>query len=559
MSTAIKDGTGATTYLHGGSHDVTTSDGTVTNQYGLTSSMANSGASITNSYQLKGKTNQSSGSITNNYGLYLTSELALDHYMEARDVQWRSPYYTNQRHLHLNETTAQYNQTVNYTQYANKSAGPTYTHDNSMGLWMGNFTDENWSSRGRNFIAWTDVLQLYRTSDYTAYSDALTFTSNTSDLKHDGTAFDKVGFFDTSSSNSDLNNFTGQHRCLVEEVRHDQAGEHEGLIVCANKNEYFKMSGGTDFTFTVNEALPLVSLSKKAMDKSCFGVISSSEDPEERVDRYGTFTAQFEKERGDTRIYINSVGEGGIWVINANGNLESGDYITTSDVAGYGMRQDDDILHNYTVAKITCDCDFNPMDKPVKQIVRTREDYDVWYAFQNITFAEYSNTAPNKTHTFDETYYTIQQLQEVSTSNETIDVTLCIEKEGDAKISVDVWNDLSKEEQAKYEKKDFKYIDVEVPVDEHPDATMHTTRYQKIVDRTDELPKNEKEASKFTYKRVEQRWVNVLDEHGQIQWEDTEETEKAYKIRYLDASGQQTDEANAVYRAAFVGCTYHCG
>jgi len=31
------------------------------------------------------------------------------------------------------------------------------------------------------------------------------------------------------------------------------------------------------------------------------------------------------------------------------------------------------------------------------------------------------------------------------------------------------------------------------------------------------------------------------------------------EIRYLDVSGQQTDEANAVHIAAFVGCTYHCG
>ncbi len=53
--------------------------------------------------------------------------------------------------------------------------------------------------------------------------------------------------------------------------------------------------------------------------------------------------------------------------------------------------------------------------------------------------------------------------------------------------------------------------------------------------------------------------VNVLDEHGQFQWEDSSETEKAYKTRYLDANGNVTDEANAVHVAAFVGCTYHCG
>ncbi len=59
---------------------------------------------------------------------------------------------------------------------------------------------------------------------------------------------------------------------------------------------------------------------------------------------------------------------------------------------------------------------------------------------------------------------------------------------------------------------------------------------------------------------IRQELANVLDEHGQIQWEDhPTETEKAYKIRYLDANGVITDEANAVHTAAFVGCTYHCG
>jgi len=66
------------------------------------------------------------------------------------------------------------------------------------------------------------------------------------------------------------------------------------------------------------------------------------------------------------------------------------------------------------------------------------------------------------------------------------------------------------------------------------------------------------EAEVFTYYRV-QRGENVLDEHGMLQWEDTGLTEPGYLVRYIDASGQETDEANCVHRAAFVGCTYHCG
>ena len=46
------------------------------------------------------------------------------------------------------------------------------------------------------------------------------------------------------------------------------------------------------------------------------------------------------------------------------------------------------------------------------------------------------------------------------------------------------------------------------------------------------------------------------------------ETEKAYNIRYLLADGTQITETDyntrnsngeTVYKAAFVGCTYHCG
>ena len=45
--------------------------------------------------------------------------------------------------------------------------------------------------------------------------------------------------------------------------------------------------------------------------------------------------------------------------MNTNGNLENGDYIQSSDVIGYGEKQDSEFLANYTVAKITMDCNFN--------------------------------------------------------------------------------------------------------------------------------------------------------------------------------------------------------
>ena len=239
------------------------------------------------------------------------------------------------------------------------------------------------------------------------------------------------GWIDRGVATRIMNNFTGQHRTFIKDVPFSRAGDLEGLIVSSDQNKYIKMSGGIEAgsnAITTNESLPIVSLSATANDKKCFGVISASEDPEERNDVYGAFGTNFEKEKGDTRVYINSLGEGAIWVSNINGSLESGDYITTSNVAGYGQKQESEFLANYTVAKITMDCDFEPATQPI-QIIKK--------------------------------------------------------------------------------------------------------------DETGE---------------------NVLDEHDQIQWDNhTTETEKAYKIRYLDANGVGTDEANAVHIAAFVGCTYHCG
>ena len=82
-----------------------------------------------------------------------------------------------------------------------------------------------------------------------------------------------------------------------------------------------------------------------------------------------------------------------------------------------------------------------------------------------------------------------------------------------------------------------------------------------------EVVKEDPEKDGFVYEQREDT-VNVLDEHGQFQWEDSGETEKAYKVRYLLPDGTQISEeeyttkalANEeVYIAAFAGCTYHCG
>jgi len=151
--------------------------------------------------------------------------------------------------------------------------------------------------------------------------------------------------------------FTGQHRSIPQEGTVADFEDKVGLIVVST-GKYSSM--GED-DITINDAMPKVELSSVANDKRVFGVVSNVEDTDsdERSFTQGIWGTSVDKPAGDDRVIINSVGEGAMWVTDINGNLENGDYITSSDLAGYGMRQDDDLLHNYTVAKITMDCDFD--------------------------------------------------------------------------------------------------------------------------------------------------------------------------------------------------------
>ena len=171
------------------------------------------------------------------------------------------------------------------------------------------------------------------------------------DFKFNGS---RKAYLDTGGS-SVLLNFTGQHKTKGDEETY--LSSSVGLIV-SSTGDYISSE---QQKININEALPFVKLSDKKEDKAAFGVISDAEDPNESTREYkmGNFVSVSEKTEDDNRIVINSLGEGGIWVTNINGDLENGDFITTSDIPGYGMKQNDDLLHNYTVAKITCDCSFD--------------------------------------------------------------------------------------------------------------------------------------------------------------------------------------------------------
>ena len=197
-------------------------------------------------------------------------------------------------------------------------------------------------------------------------------------------------------------NFTGQHRSISDDKR-IYSSNYIGYIV-SSEGKYKNLGSvygknNMKQNITVNDALPYVSLSTKAYDKSCFGVISDrfeEEDPEQSRFTHGRFVSYFKRDKTDNRCIINGCGEGSLWCSDYNGTLENGDYITTSPISGIGMKQDDDLLHTYTVAKITMDCDFNPQLIPVEVI--KQQEYSYW-GTSNIDFGNGSNIDVPKYYT----------------------------------------------------------------------------------------------------------------------------------------------------------------
>ena len=159
-------------------------------------------------------------------------------------------------------------------------------------------------------------------------------------------------------------NFTGQHRCVPNNIYYyNNINDYIGLIVYATgdyktHDSQNNILHSNNKAITINDSLPVIELTNKKKDKSVFGIISNKEE-EERCFSAGAFCTPVSNQNDDKRLYINSVGEGAIWIVNTNGNLENGDYIQSSNVIGMGEKQDDDLLHNYTVAKITCNCNFD--------------------------------------------------------------------------------------------------------------------------------------------------------------------------------------------------------
>lgn len=162
-------------------------------------------------------------------------------------------------------------------------------------------------------------------------------------------------------------------------------GSHDALTSKAEQLIVGDIVVDTDFAIllSVNDAITKITTSTTPRDKRVIGVLSyvesktppaamsktikgSNHEPISILDPKYTTLMEL-----NNISQVNSVGEGGINVCSEGGNISIGDYICSSSVRGKGMKQDDDLLHNYTVAKARENVDWSKETLTTKMIACT--------------------------------------------------------------------------------------------------------------------------------------------------------------------------------------------
>jgi hypothetical protein len=101
-------------------------------------------------------------------------------------------------------------------------------------------------------------------------------------------------------------------------------------------NGMIMTSTGNCTIYSLLNTIPETNIASIINDKAVYGIYSGNE-----------------YKNNNTIHYVASIGEGCILVTNITGEINNGDYITSSIIPGYGCLQNDDLLHSYTVAKCT--------------------------------------------------------------------------------------------------------------------------------------------------------------------------------------------------------------
>ena len=133
--------------------------------------------------------------------------------------------------------------------------------------------------------------------------------------------------------------FTGGHEVILDPSIADSV--KKGMVVSVTGETKRRVENGS---VDISSTLPTVTLASKPQDKAVFGAF---------VQEYSIPGDHWYNSSDERFGTVNALGEGRVFTTNINGEVGVGDYLTTSEIPGYGMRQDDDLLHSYTLAKVT--------------------------------------------------------------------------------------------------------------------------------------------------------------------------------------------------------------
>lgn len=148
--------------------------------------------------------------------------------------------------------------------------------------------------------------------------------------------------------------FTGSHQGIM-----DIADCEVGDILC-DESVIHKAD--------ISNAICVMVSSSKPMDRAARGVYVGSQDIDKDDNIAALPTEDLKKDlEGKKLVSFNALGEGLLNVCGENGDIEIGDLLTTSSLLGKGMKQNDDVVRNYTVAESREKVTFDSPDQ-VKQI-----------------------------------------------------------------------------------------------------------------------------------------------------------------------------------------------
>jgi hypothetical protein len=232
--------------------------------------------------------------------------------------------------------------------------GESSSYDEGAGVW------------GYNYGPWPGVAGV---SEYgygvfaSTHSNSITSTglkaygSSSNGIQAQGLRYGVEAYGNTAdfyASHAGYAPFTGVHE--VELSKDFPIYYKSGMIVSVSGKT--KIRRDKDGIISLCSILPTVNLSNKPLDRAVFGVLVKE------ISIYKDHW--YQASEGDRFASVNALGEGRVLVTNVNGNVEMGDFITTSAIPGYGQKQPDDLLHSYTLGKVVEEVDWDTVTETIE-------------------------------------------------------------------------------------------------------------------------------------------------------------------------------------------------